>query len=203
MNQIFSYFDARLEPRIDVDFVEPEDRDSTIRMIDALEATNRMWVAEQHLRLHNDDTQEVVHLARKYAGKLLALYGRPPGVFVHCLALLKYGVGGNMRMHSDRMNEECSDCVLSAVMYLNDAYEGGEIFFPRISKSYHPAPGTCVSYPSLWPAYDHGVHAVTAGTRYAMAWCFTANADRAFRPYLGESGHSHARGQEGGCTAAS
>jgi hypothetical protein len=69
-------------------------------------------------------------------------------------------------------------------MYLNDEYEGGEIVFPTLRKSYHPDPGTCISYPTLWPAYDHGVNTVTGGARYVMAWCFTTNADRAFKPYL-------------------
>ena len=184
MSAIFRFFEARLEPRIESDFVERQDRAFAIQFADALQARDHMFSAENHLRSHNSDEPKAIYLAQKYSSRLLDRYGKPPGVYVHCFALLKYGVGGGMAVHTDRMDAECCDCVLSAVMYLNDEYEGGEITFPKIRKSYHPRPGACISYPTLWPAYDHGVNTVTAGTRYVMAWCFTTNADRAFKPYL-------------------
>ena len=89
-----------------------------------------------------------------------------------------------MQVHNDKMDEECSDCALSSVMYLNDEYTGGEITFPRLGKKYHPSAGTWVSYPALWQDFDHGVDRVESGTRYALAWCFTTNLHKAFKPYL-------------------
>src|SRR5262249_42572397 len=151
-------------------------REFAIQFIDELQVQERMWSTEDHLRSYNSDQDQAIYLAKKYSKKLFDLYG--DDLYVHCFALIKYGVGGWLAVHTDKMDEDCSDCVLSAVMYLNADYEGGEIVFPKINKLYHPPSGTCISYPSLWPAYDHGVNQVTSGTRYAMAWCFTKNMDR-------------------------
>jgi 2-oxoglutarate-Fe(II)-dependent oxygenase superfamily protein len=182
MHPVLDFFLHRLEPRIETDFVEDVDRNLAIHFIEELQVQGKMWSTEDHLRSHNCDQRQAIYLAKKYSKKLFDLYGCD--LYVHCLALLKYKIGGWSAVHTDKMDADCSDCVLSAVMYMNADYEGGDIVFPKISKSYHPASGTCISYPSLWPAYDHGVNTVTSGTRYTLAWCFTKNIDRAFKPYL-------------------
>jgi hypothetical protein len=171
------------EPRLVEDFFEESDRKFAMKFTDFLEGRGVMW-GENNLRAYNCDYNEAVYFAKKYASKVFEEYQITTGLYVHCLGFIKYYPGAWMEVHNDKMDEECSDCALSSVMYVNDEYTGGEIAFPKLRKEYHPKAGTCVSYPALWQDFDHGVNKVESGTRYALAWCFTTNIDKAFKPYL-------------------
>jgi hypothetical protein len=183
MNTITKYFINATEPRPIDNFIESSDMSLAIDFTDFLESRNLMW-GDQNLRAYNCDYNEAVYLAKKYSKKIFDVYNSSPKLYVHYMGLIKYKVGAWMEVHNDKMDEQCSECELSAVMYLNDNYEGGEIIFPNLKKQYHPKSGSCISYPSLWTDFDHGVNKVTAGTRYSMAWCFTSNKEKAFKPYL-------------------
>lgn len=52
-----------------------------------------------------------------------------------------------------------------AVIYLNDNYEGGEIYFPDHNLDFKPKSGTLVFFPSN-NMYVHGVREIKSGTRY-------------------------------------
>src|SRR5262245_54062649 len=107
MHPILNFFQARLEPRIEADFVEQEDREFAIQFIDELQVQERMWSTEDHLRSYNSDQDQAIYLAKKYSKKLFDLYG--DDLYVHCFALIKYGVGGWLAVHTDKMDEDCSD----------------------------------------------------------------------------------------------
>jgi predicted 2-oxoglutarate/Fe(II)-dependent dioxygenase YbiX len=52
-----------------------------------------------------------------------------------------------------------------SIIYLNDKYEGGELFFPKYNIHIKPQPGTLVFFPST-NMYAHGVTEITDGVRY-------------------------------------
>lgn len=52
-----------------------------------------------------------------------------------------------------------------SILYLNDEYEGGELFFPKYNIHIKPKPGTLVFFPST-NMYAHGVTEVTDGVRF-------------------------------------
>ncbi len=57
---------------------------------------------------------------------------------------------------------------IASVIYLNDDYDGGEIYFPHIRRSIKPKQGQLISFPGVW---WHGVKAVTRGARFtAPSW---------------------------------
>jgi predicted 2-oxoglutarate/Fe(II)-dependent dioxygenase YbiX len=57
---------------------------------------------------------------------------------------------------------------LASVIYLNDDYEGGEIYFPDQGMSIKPKHGQLIAFPGAW---WHGVTAVSNGLRYTSpAW---------------------------------
>jgi predicted 2-oxoglutarate/Fe(II)-dependent dioxygenase YbiX len=52
-----------------------------------------------------------------------------------------------------------------SIIYLNDNYEGGELFFPKYDIFIKPKPGTLIFFPST-NMYAHGVTEVVSGVRY-------------------------------------
>jgi hypothetical protein len=63
----------------------------------------------------------------------------------------------------------------SVLVYLNDEYEGGELYFPDLDFGIRPKKGMLIAFPgNLY--YTHGVAPVTSGTRYTLSqWCYFDN----------------------------
>lgn len=79
--------------------------------------------------------------------------------------LTKYGPNGGLPLHHDQ--ESVSSRTLSSVLYLNDNYEGGELWFPELNISLKPEAGSVVMFPSTF-LYMHEVRPMISGYRYAM-----------------------------------
>ena len=186
MHDVEQRFVDALEPQVITDFVDEHDRAFFIKLIEFFDSRQELKVQtlQNNRRVYNLDYLEVVALAKKYSQKVFDSYPTSEPIYTHVLGLIKYVEGDGMEVHWDWMSEECKNCVLSSVMYLNDDYLGGEITFPRLGKEYHPKAGAWVSYPSLDRRFDHGVNIVTSGIRYALAWCFTTDKEKAFKPYM-------------------
>lgn len=80
-------------------------------------------------------------------------------------SLLKYQGGEEYKLHHD--GGTGVGRAISAVCYLNNDYEGGEIEFPHFKIKIKPEPGMLILFPSNY-AYSHIAHPVTKGTKYAM-----------------------------------
>lgn len=70
-------------------------------------------------------------------------------------------------------------------MYLNDDYEGGELWFPLLDLTIKPEAGDAVFFPSTY-IYAHAAKQVTSGTKYAAVTMFDYN-DRTHRHGYGEN----------------
>lgn len=55
------------------------------------------------------------------------------------------------------------------VIYLNDGFSGGQIYYPNIDKEYHPQAKSMIIHPSD-EKYIHGVKEVEGHTRYCLAF---------------------------------
>lgn len=58
------------------------------------------------------------------------------------------------------------------VIYLNDDFEGGEIFYPKLNKEIRPKAGMMVIHPAGLP-YLHGIKKITQGVRHTISVFFT------------------------------
>jgi len=58
------------------------------------------------------------------------------------------------------------------VIYLNDDFEGGEIFYPKLNIEIRPKPGMMIIHPAGLP-YLHGINKVTEGVRHTISVFFT------------------------------
>ena len=81
-----------------------------------------------------------------------------------------YNEGSFMVPHIDDSVPEYGKCIATAILYLNDDYEGGEICYPDTGESYHPKAGTMILHPG---GIKHEVKPVTKGSRYIIAMGFT------------------------------
>lgn len=79
--------------------------------------------------------------------------------------MLKYSGGQEYRAHYDG-NTSTHRCV-SAIVYLNNDYEGGQVEFTNFGIKIKPEPGMFLLFPSNY-AYTHIAHPVTDGTKYAI-----------------------------------
>ena len=79
--------------------------------------------------------------------------------------MLKYSGGQHYKAHSD--GTTATGRAISAIVYLNDDYEGGEVEFTNFGIKIKPEPGMLLLFPSTYP-YTHIAHPVTSGTKYAL-----------------------------------
>lgn len=101
--------------------------------------------------------------------------------------LTRWFPGDNMSVHADNSwPEEAKEQMkdhphptayrdYSGIFYLNDAYGGGEIYFPRLDVEIKPKIGSCVIFPSGLD-HIHGVKTVEEHNRYTIAVWYTKNA---------------------------
>lgn len=79
--------------------------------------------------------------------------------------MLKYNSNQEYKVHYDGGTR--SGRAISAICYLNDDYEGGEIEFPLHKVKIKPEAGMLILFPSNY-AYQHIAHPVLSGSKYAI-----------------------------------
>lgn len=78
---------------------------------------------------------------------------------------IKYEPGHHFMEHHD--HGFSYNCTVSLVAYLNDNFEGGELFFRLQGINYTPKTGDVVIFPSNY-MYPHQAKVVNSGTKYSL-----------------------------------
>jgi hypothetical protein len=78
-------------------------------------------------------------------------------------ALYRSRDGEKMNVHYDQGGDK--KIKYGAVLYLNDNYDGGQIYYPNVGIQIKPSAGSLVVHPSN-KKYSHGVKVVKNGIRY-------------------------------------
>jgi hypothetical protein len=88
-------------------------------------------------------------------------------VYYEAFNFVKYeGEGTHFNIHAD--HGPAYNCTVSAVIYINDDYEGGEIKFPRLDNLVHkPKVGDIAIFPSNY-IYEHASLPMRSGTKYCV-----------------------------------
>lgn len=79
--------------------------------------------------------------------------------------VLKYQTGDFFKFHRD--SHPLTPRSISTILYLNDEYSGGEIYFRYFDFKYKPKFGDFIVFPSNY-AYSHESMPITNGTKYAI-----------------------------------
>ena len=85
------------------------------------------------------------------------------------MRMCRWNKGHSMPLHVDRNNEQGDLFHFSSLIYLNDDYEGGELFFIENNKEkkYKLKSLSCMIFPS-GKEYPHGVKKILKGKRYTI-----------------------------------
>lgn len=137
---------------------------------------NVVYYARQEILNENPFIDGVVSLVsdrvRLSAEKLFDCRLGESGVLI-----TKTMVGHIPEEHADSQNMDgtpksgCADFLVSAVVYINDDFEGGELVFPKVNYSYKPVAGSCIMFPSS-VEYSHYVASVISGERVVLPFWF-------------------------------
>jgi hypothetical protein len=76
------------------------------------------------------------------------------------------GKGMHEHFDSSRPND------IATLVYLNNDYDGGDIYFPKYEMSFKPEPGDLLCFPDN-PNFIHGVKPITKGIRFTLPRWFT------------------------------
>jgi hypothetical protein len=79
--------------------------------------------------------------------------------------ILRYKVGQQAVLH-------CDDGIgvhrrVSSLLYINEDFTGGELFFDKLKIKYSPKAGDILFFPSSFP-FSHEAKAVQSGTKYCV-----------------------------------
>jgi len=92
--------------------------------------------------------------------------------YMEAVNFVKYGVGEHFDVHSD--HGFSYTCTVSTVAYLNDNYEGGELWFNHLDQKIKPETGDIVVFPSTF-IYSHASLPVKSGVKYSAVTMFDYN----------------------------
>lgn len=92
-------------------------------------------------------------------------YDMHEGLWHEGYQLLKYRGGEEYKAHYDGGTH--LGRAISAIVYFNNDYEGGELEFVNFDVRIKPEPGMLILFPSNY-AYRHIAHPVTKGNKYAL-----------------------------------
>lgn len=127
----------------------------------------------ENLGPRNENNAELIDLHQEIYEKLKLCiddYARYWGinvVYYEAFNFVKYeGEGTHFNIHAD--HGPAYNCTVSAVIYINDDYEGGEIRFPRLDGYTHvPKVGDIAVFPSNY-IYEHASLPMKSGTKYCV-----------------------------------
>jgi hypothetical protein len=97
--------------------------------------------------------------------------------FIGAFNMVKYGPGEKFTVHTD--DGEPYRCTVSTVGYINDDYQGGELYFDKFDLNIKPDAGDLILFPSSY-IYSHASVPVESGIKYAIV-CMTDWSDYAHR----------------------
>jgi hypothetical protein len=121
-------------------------------------------------------------IRRRVAAHIIGHYGITDPVYADTMQLVRWLPGHDQRPHADCEEPDGRPNAFpwrafASIIYLNDAFEGGQIYFPKLALEPAIRPGTLAYFPSTRD-YLHGVREVTSGVRYTICSFYTFDPRR-------------------------
>lgn len=93
-------------------------------------------------------------------------------------SIMRYRPGEGKGVHRDNEGEQDLNNVYGLVIYLNDDYEGGELYYPTIEYSIKPKKNSVLIH---YAGLEHGVNDVISGIRYVLTSFVEGDSSTAVR----------------------
>jgi len=138
---------------------------------------------------HAAETAAVMaEVQRRAAARLSGFYALTRPLYADSVQLNVWKRGSHMPPHTDNAYHDGGPHEshwrdFSSIVYLNDDYQGGQLYFTALDKVLRPKAGMLVAF-SAGHHHEHGVLKVRSGTRLTMPAFYTFDASRAY-------GHVH------------
>lgn len=94
--------------------------------------------------------------------------------YMEAINFVRYGSNQHFSVHTDHGFSYI--CTVSAITYINDDYEGGELWFPYLDLTIKPKAGDTIMFPSTY-LFAHAALPVTSGIKYSAVTMFDYNED--------------------------
>lgn len=129
------------------------------------------YTDKDKFKIVDPDTAKLLDdICERWRERVSKFYGVKIETYIN--PICKWPIGGDQKPHADKEWEDGSPgdqnyYDIGSVIYLNNDYEGGEIYFPDHGIEIKPDPGTAVAFPGdLF--FFHGVNEVKKTERYAI-----------------------------------
>ena len=121
--------------------------------------------------------------------RLRLFYELTAPIFADTVALVRWRPGMFMDPHADRANPDGGyhgfpHRDFGSIVYINDEYAGGELYFPRLDLVVKPTLGLLVAFTGGWH-HEHAVIKVRSGDRLTMSAFYTFDASHRERDVYG------------------
>jgi 2OG-Fe(II) oxygenase superfamily len=146
--------------------VTPEDCRSMIDYYDSLVMEGKFKkLFDNRLVIPNTTLKKPINLVEQISEAINTRYGTK--FYIRDVLLSIYKTSAYIAPHYDYEDPNLKDS-LGVVLYLNEDFEGGELYFSNHNYTYKPTLGSVITFPCNDPLYEHGVRPVTSGVRYTM-----------------------------------
>jgi predicted 2-oxoglutarate/Fe(II)-dependent dioxygenase YbiX len=128
----------------------------------------------------NDPTfrAKLINIRQRVRVEIATAYNLTEPLFADTLQVVRWPEGFEQKPHADSENpngvvHEFHWRRYASLIYLNNDFEGGRIYFPNLNLTPTITPGMLVFFPGTLK-YLHGVSKITKGMRYTVAsfWTF-------------------------------
>ena len=141
--------------------------DNIVKVEDPRRVSERVNLGDRRTEITQLVKTAYIELADRFLGQPLDWYESPE--------LMRYRPGGLYIKHADSQNmnpvtrqwNKVIDRDLSLLVYLNEDFEGGELYFERFRYRLRPRAGMAVLFPSD-NRYVHAAEQVTKGERFVI-----------------------------------
>lgn len=134
----------------------------------------------------------LVDLRKRIIQHIIKTQGLTVPIYADTLSIIRWFEGDYQIVHADGEYDPDSEYVTpgeeypfphrkySSLCFLNDDFDGGEIYFPKKDLEVKPTAGTMVAYPGTHD-YSHGFRTVNNGVKYTVVSYYTKDRDKADR----------------------
>jgi hypothetical protein len=127
---------------------------------------------------------KVLAIRQRIKNKIIEFMGLDHEIYADSLQLNRWRPGDLQMPHADGEMEDGSEHPFAwreygCVLYLNNEYEGGNIYFPQWDIEMKPKPRMLAFFPGTLD-YMHGVMPITSGMRYTLSSFWSSDKTKSF-----------------------